>query len=175
MAPHTRGPFFGIWLVSAFSLLKHIRAFKMGCMNLELRVGHQKIRFDRDATVALYRDYIKTAGADSCTCASCRNFALQRGSAYPKQFLLLLNELGADPTKEWEVFDYDFESSPGHHQYGGWFLFSGEIIEGATFRRGAKPSSYWFTTSFPDPGVPRDVKVCAVEFCVEIFWDPPKS
>jgi hypothetical protein len=143
-------------------------------MNCELLVGHQKIRFNRDATVTLYRDHIKAGGADSCTCLSCRNFVLQRGIAYPEQFLLLLDKLGVDPGKELEAFDYDFESSPQHHMYGGWFLFSGEIIDGATIRPGAKPFSHWFTTSFPGSAVPLDIQVCAVEFCVEIFWDPPK-
>ena len=146
----------------------------MGCMNFELLVGHQKIRFDRDATVALYSDYIKTAGADSCTCASCRNFALQRGRAYPEQFLLL-NELGVNPGKELETFDYDFESSPGYHEYGGWFLFSGEIIEGATFRPAQNPSRTGSQPVFPTLGFRATLKCARSSSALRFSYRPRVS
>jgi len=144
-------------------------------MNRELLVGLQKIRFDREATLTLYRDLIKAGATEQCDCTGCRNFVAQRRLVYPESFLLFLNKLGVDPGKEWEAFDYAFESSPEHHLYGGWFLFSGEIVEGATIRPEAKPFSYWFTTSFPNATFPGDIKVCAVQFCAEIFWNPPKN
>ena len=176
MAPHTRGPFFGVWgCLFSFLLFIATFAFNMGTMHRELLLGDQKIVFDREGTLILYRDQIKAGEADHCDCAGCKNFVAQRGNAYPQHFLLLLNELGADPDKEWEAFDYDFETSPGYRLYGGWFLFSGEIVEGATVRPGTKPFSYWFTTSFPNATFRSDAKLCAVEFCAEIYWNPPKS
>jgi hypothetical protein len=147
-------------------------------MESQILVGQQKIRFDREVTLRLYCELIKIGGADGCSCTSCRNFAAQRSRAYPKEFLRLLNELGADPLKEWEAFDYDFEPSPQHHLYGGWFLFSGEIIEGGANRAESKPFSHWFTISFPNATFPQDmqdIKICAVEFCAEIPWNPPKN
>jgi hypothetical protein len=147
----------------------------MRSMNRELLLGDQKIAFDREGTLTLYRDQIMKGDADHCDCAGCRNFVAHRGTAYPEPFLLLLDQLGVDSEKEWEAFDYDFESSAEHHLYGGWFLFFGEIVEGATVRPGAKPFSYWFTNSFPDATFRGDAKLCAVEFCAEIYWNPPKG
>ena len=55
-------------------------------MERELHLGQQRIRFDREATAALYRDTITVAGAESCTCISCKNFAAQRANVYPEEF-----------------------------------------------------------------------------------------
>jgi hypothetical protein len=41
-------------------------------MEEELSVGEQKIRFDREATLALYCETIKVAGADRCNRIYCR-------------------------------------------------------------------------------------------------------
>jgi hypothetical protein len=140
-------------------------------MERERSVGEQKIRFDREATVTLYGDRIKVPGADQCDCIGCKNFAAQRSKVYPEDFLRLLEELGADPLKEWEAFDYDFgRENLKSHLYGGWFLFCGELVDGAEKRPERPGFSYWFTTSFPAATVPHDVKVCAVEFITELPW-----
>ena len=145
-------------------------------METELCVGQQKVRFDRDATAALYRDTITAPNADECGCISCKNFAAQRSKAYPEEFLQFLMELGVDPLKEWEVFDYEFTENSRGHLYGGWFVFSGELVEGLN-----KPPedeqeafTHWFTASFPTGRLPKDRKFCAVEFLVKLPWILPE-
>ena len=110
-------------------------------------------------------------GADECGCVSCKNFAAQRASIYPDEFLTLLKQVGADPSKELEAFDYDF-GGRDRHLYGGWFVFSGQLLEGAGWRPElqSRHFSYWFTDSFPHGGLPSDVPLCAVEFCAELPW-----
>lgn len=146
-------------------------------MDRELCVGRQRIRFNREATLALYRDLIPGPDPYICDCAGCRNFAAQRHKAYPEEFLRLLAELGVDPGKEWEAFDYDLGTvNPPNHLYGGWFVFSGEIIEGI-YEYPAEDHpvfTYWFTTSFPAPTFPTDLKVCAVEFITSLPWVIPE-
>jgi hypothetical protein len=147
---------------------------RIGGVETELCMGQQKILFDREATAALYRQTIVVPGADQCTCISCKNFAAQRGKVFPEEFRRLLNELGIDPLKEWEAFDYDFEpKSPRKHVlYGGWFLFAGELVEGLDKRPDPKQKAFahWFTTSFPAGTLPTGLKLCAVEFLAEIPW-----
>jgi hypothetical protein len=147
----------------------------------QLNVGQQKILFDREATAALYRQTIMVPGADQCSCISCKNFVAQRGRAFPGEFLQFLNELGVDPLKEWEVFDYNFDpKNPRKHVlYGGWFLFVGELVEGLDKRPELAQQSFahWFTTSFPTGTLPTGLKLCAVEFLGEIPWvlsEPPE-
>jgi len=142
-------------------------------MNTEIRVGEQLAVCDRQATIALYENTVTAAGADDCSCAYCENFAAQRTKVYPHEFLRLLNQLGADPLKELEAFDYDFgPDNSQRHLYGGWFVFCGELAEGEAWRPKHEPDSftYWFTTSFPNSGLPKHVKLCAIEFCTEIPW-----
>jgi len=96
-------------------------------MEEELCLGHQRVRFNREATSGLYRDLIRVPGSERCTCISCKNFAAQRTKVFPEEFLGFLKELGVDPSLEWEAFDYDFGSDQRVHLYGGWFLFCGEL------------------------------------------------
>jgi hypothetical protein len=145
-------------------------------MKQELQVGLQKIRFDRDATVSLYRDTITVPAADRCICTSCKNFAAHRDRAYPEEFLHLLETLGINPLREWEAFDYESElRSLQNHLYGGWFLFSGELIEGVEQRPGPGESAFehWFTTSFRSGTLWKEAKLCAVEFVTRIPWAVP--
>jgi hypothetical protein len=143
-------------------------------MEKELYVGQQKILFDREATLALYRQTITVPGADQCRCTGCKNFAAQRGKVFPEEFLQFLNDLGVDPLKEWEAFNYDFDPKKPRKLvlYGGWFLFAGELVEG--FEKRPEPAqngfSNWFTTSFPAGTLPTGMKLCAVEFLAEIPW-----
>jgi hypothetical protein len=147
-------------------------------MNQELRANGQAILFDRDATIDLYRQIITASGADQCGCSGCKNFASQRGKIFPSEFRQFLNSPGVDPEKEWEAFDYDFDiASPSKPSlYGGWFLFIGELVEGLEVKGELRAGfTYWFTSSFPNITVPKDVKVCAVEFLIEIPWILPSA
>jgi len=143
-------------------------------MEKELCAGQQKILFDREATLSLYRQTIVVPCADQCSCIGCKNFAAQRGKVFPGEFLQFLNELGVDPLKEWEVFDYNFDpKKPRKHVlYGGWFLFVGELVEGLNKRPAPAQQGFahWFTTSFPAGTLPTGLKLCAVEFVGEIPW-----
>ena len=152
---------------------------RIGSVENELYVGHQKILFDREATTALYRETIMVPGADQCSCIPCKNFAAQRRTAFPEEFLQFLNELGVDPLKEWEAFDYDFDPKKPRKDvlYGGWFLFAGELVEGFDKRPwpAQKGFAYWFTTSFPAGTLPKGLKLCAIEFLAEIPWVLPET
>ena len=141
-------------------------------MDEELALHSQKVRFSREATIALYRDVINMPGADRCTCTYCRNFAAQRNKAYPEEFLHLLNQLGANSLKEWEAFEYGIaDENPKTWLYGGWFLFCGKLIEGTDHRpKQPKPFAFWFTSSFPNATLPKNQEICAVEFLAEIPW-----
>jgi hypothetical protein len=139
----------------------------------KLQVGRQKIRFDREATVALYRDKITAAGADECSCAYCKNFAAYRDRAYPEGFVHLLEIIGINPRREWEAFESGLvPGSRREHFYGGWFLFSGELIEGAEefFGPDRAVFAHRITTCFPTGTLSKDAKLCAVEFATQIPW-----
>ena len=147
-------------------------------MEQELCVGQQKILFDREATIDLYRQTITVPGADACGCIGCKNFAAQRQNAFPAEFLQLLGELGVDPMKEWEAFEYNFDAKNPRKLvlYGGWFLFAGALVAGAEKRPDPQTGSFahWFTSSFPTGTLPTCVKLCAVEFLVQIPWVLPE-
>ena len=101
-------------------------------MEQELSIAEQKILFNREATIDLYRQTITAPGADGCGCICCKNFAAQRQNVLPAEFLRLLGELGVDPMKEWEAFGYNFDAQNPHKLvlYGGWFLFAGALVTG---------------------------------------------
>ncbi len=146
-------------------------------MDEQIRIGQQVIRFDHEATIAFYERTLTKPGTEKCNCTYCKNFAAQRTAVYPEQFRDLLNKLGADSSKELEAFDYDFgQNNPHRHLYGGWFVFCGELIEGAEWRpedRGAD-FSYWFTANFPTGGLPQR-QLCAVEFLTSVPWVLPET
>jgi hypothetical protein len=141
-------------------------------MDKELDLGQQKVLFDQNATVELYRRTITIPGADRCSCIPCKNFAAQRGKVFPDEFLHFLRALGVDPLREWEAFDYDFGVNQNGHLYGRWFLFVGGLVEGLDKRPEPQqePFAYWFTASFPTGTLPIDAKYCAVEFLARIPW-----
>jgi hypothetical protein len=141
-------------------------------MERDLSVGQHTVLFNREATVEFYRQTITRAGADRCTCISCKNFAAQRGKLFPESFDQFLGTLGIDPCKEWEAFDYDFGEDESGHLYGGWFLFVGKLAVGSDKGIGPQPKlfDYWFTTSFPNGTLPEGVEFCAVEFLARIPW-----
>jgi hypothetical protein len=141
-------------------------------MGTEVRLAQQTALFDQIATIELYQRTIHVPGAGSCKCTSCKNFAMQRGAAFPDGFVPFLHELGIDPGKEWEVFPYDFEVRPSGFLYGGWFLFVGKIVEEPDVQpqNGRQPFAYWFTSSFPTGTLPAGTNYCAVEFLTKIPW-----
>lgn len=71
----------------------------------ETQVGSQTIRYDRDATAAVYRT-LEHSSAEECGCIFCKNFAAQRDLVCPDSFRALLDEPGIDPNKEAEAFEY---------------------------------------------------------------------
>jgi hypothetical protein len=141
-------------------------------MKRELRLNRQTVRFDRSATVALYRRKITAPSADQCACISCKNFAAQRSTVYPEAFLQILRKLGVNPLVEWQAFDYDFGLERQEHIYGGWFLFCGELIGTLEDRPAAEdqPFSFWFTTKFLADTLPLNAGLCAVEFLAPVPW-----
>ena len=97
----------------------------------EMQVGDQVIRYDREATAAIYARM--TGGwADDCGCVGCRNLMAQRDVIYPVEFRVLLEQLGIDPNKEAEAFA-NGPLDNGLCHYGGWFFFVGEMVN-AGFR-----------------------------------------
>jgi hypothetical protein len=144
-------------------------------MNTSMSVGGQEIRFSREATEELYRTTIIEAGADSCSCANCRNFAQQRGTIYAPEFTTLLVDLGADPCKELGVFELGPSFAlPKSRQYGGWFVYCGELVQQVNARP-ETPFSFCFTISIPRGGLPLDKGLCCVEFLAELPWILPEQ
>ena len=90
----------------------------------EMRVGDQTIRYDRDATAAVYRT-LEHGFAEGCGCIFCKNFAAQRNLIYPDSFRALLDQLGIDPNKEGEAFECG-PVEDGCHLYGGGSILWGK-------------------------------------------------
>ena len=142
-------------------------------MNAELTVGPQKVRFDLGATRALYEQTIRIPGAEDCGCIYCKNYAAQRHGIFPAEFLRLLEELGINPAKEWEAFNYDFDVKDPHRLslYGGWFLFVGDLLDHLETPPPLKNGfARWVTRSFPTGTLPDGLDLCAVEFLIELPW-----
>jgi hypothetical protein len=134
----------------------------------ELRVGDQLVRFDLDSTVTAYLGTSR-GDADRCSCQGCRNFALQRNAIYPDGFRDILGRLGVDWHKEGEAVHYGPKASG--HLYGGWFYFTGELIEkGESCIRSGEEFQYWIGTSFPRPPDVFRRPVVAVEFLAVLPW-----
>jgi hypothetical protein len=94
-------------------------------------LGDWAYSLDRDATVAAYR-VVERGGAETCECAGCRNFVLARTKVFPAPFLIFLDQLGIDPSKDGEVYHVR-RISPGRHGYGGWYHFVGSLDETGDF------------------------------------------
>src|SRR6266568_3905906 len=131
----------------------------------ELHLGDQTIRYDRDATAAVYGT-LKRGGLEECGCLFCRNLAVQRDLVYPPSFKTLLDRLGIDPNKEGEAFVLG-PVNDGCHLYGGWFYFIGEIVI-AGERNYDAPDAHcfdsFFTTAHPNTPAFDVGPVLAVEF-----------
>jgi hypothetical protein len=139
----------------------------------QIQLGDQVIRFDRERTLKAYSS-MKGGDADRCGCSYCRNFAAQRGTAYPDVFRLLLDQLGIDPQKEGEVY----ESGPDGPltMYGGWLYFAGELVRsGERMTDIGSGFQHWFADAknLPKPAVDFGPKVLAIEFWTRLPWIIP--
>ena len=146
----------------------------------EAQVGDQTIRYDRDATAAVYAT-LEHGDSQRCGCAFCRNFAAQRHLIYPPSFRTLLEELGIDPDKEGEAFEYG-PVDGGCHLYGGWFYLVGEMVAAGERNYQAPgcpddghPFEFFFTTSHPRAAAFGCGPVLAVEFTARLGWVLPES
>jgi hypothetical protein len=137
----------------------------------EMQVGDQTIRYDRDATAAVYGS-LGHGFAELCGCIFCKNFAAQRNLVYPASFRALLEQLGVDPNKEGEAFEYG-PVEDGCHLYGGWFYFVGEMVAAGERNCNAPGSHYFesfFTTAHPSHRAFRGGPMLAIEFTTHVKW-----
>ena len=137
----------------------------------EAQIGDQTVRYDRDATAAAYGN-LQQGSAEECGCISCANFAAQRSLVYPASFLALLEQLGIDPNKEGEVFEYG-PVQDGCHLYGGWFYFVGEMVIWGE-RNSSAPDShqleFFFTSIGAGASAFRGGPRLTLEFTTHVKW-----
>jgi hypothetical protein len=137
----------------------------------EMTVGDQTIRYDPEATAAIYAK-LRNGWAEDCGCVGCRNLLVQRDEVYPTAFRQLLKRLGIDPNKEAEaVADGPLEN--GLHHYGGWFFFIGEMATtgDASLISESPYFGYFFTRGGgPCPKEFRDGPTLGVGFEAHFKW-----
>jgi hypothetical protein len=85
---------------------------------------------DTPTTRKAYAD-IRAGGADTCTCAMCRNWVAIRDRVLPSEFRDLLDRLGIDYTKDGEVVHYS-RRDDGLHYYDGWYHGIGVMLSEPT-------------------------------------------
>jgi len=132
--------------------------------------GDQLIRYDKTRTMRAYAALLH-GGCEDCGCSSCLNFAAQRDKAYPEDFRALLASLGIDPSKEGEV--YECGPVGDLYLYGGWFYFSGNVLEaGERLSEADGGFEYYFVDASHLPKPPADFgdDVAAVEFNAKVSW-----
>jgi hypothetical protein len=142
----------------------------------EMRVGDQIIRYDRDATAAVYGT-LEHGDAEECGCTFCKNFAVQRELIYPPSFRALLEQLGVDPNKEGEIFECG-PVKDGCHLYGGWFHFVGEMVTAGERDHNAPDShqfEFFFTSTGPNAPAFRGGPRLTIEFTTHVKWVLPES
>jgi hypothetical protein len=142
----------------------------------EMRIGDQTIRCDRNATAEVYGS-LEHGFAEECGCIFCKNFAAQRNQVYPASFRALLEQLGIDPNKEGEAFEYG-PVEDGCHLYGGWFYFVGEMVTAGERNCNAPDSHYFesfFTAAHPRNRAFRGGPMLAIEFTTHVKWVLPES
>lgn len=138
---------------------------------MEMQVGDQTVRYNREATAALYAS-LMGGWAEKCGCVGCRNLAAQRDGIYPASFRELLYQLGIDPNKESEaVADGPLEN--GLHHYGGWFYFVGEMViagERLSYASDSPYFTYWFSRVGPCPKEFRGGPKLCIAFEAHFKW-----
>jgi hypothetical protein len=94
---------------------------------------------------------------------------------------VLLEQLGIDPNKEGEAFEYG-PVADGCHLYGGWFYPVGEIVtagERNTYAPDATEDAhhfeFFFTRSHPVAKAFGGGPVLAIEFTTHVKWVLPES
>ena len=135
---------------------------------VELQVGDQTIRYDRDATARIYES-MSTGWAERCGCVGCRNYLAQRDAIYPLAFRELLDRLGIDLTKDAEVVADGPVKNRLHH-YGGWFFFVGEMLTAGDEVCDSPYFSFFFTRVGPCPKEFRIEPRLAIEFEAHFKW-----
>jgi hypothetical protein len=139
----------------------------------EVHVGDQIVRYDREATAAIYAG-LKGGWAESCLCVGCRNLMAQREVIYPPAFRELLDRLGIDSNKEAEAVA-DGPLANGLHHYGGWFFFVGEMISARGMPVTDGPHfEFSITRGGPCPKAFRELPHLAVEFEAQLRWALPE-
>jgi hypothetical protein len=135
----------------------------------EIRSGDQVIRFDRNLTAIAY-SAVLGGDAERCGCLYCLNFAAQRSSAYPNEFVSILREIGIDPGKEGEV--YELHPEGDRRVYGGWFYFVGEVANAGERNSALTNFEFWFADAkgLPKPSADFGGRVAAVEFITKLTW-----
>jgi hypothetical protein len=102
---------------------------------------------------------------------------LSENLVYPASFRELLEQLGIDPNKEGEVFEYG-PVEDGWHLYGGWFYFVGEMVTWGERNSNAPDSDhfeFWFTSIGPNAPAFRDGPRLTLEFTTHVKWVLPES
>jgi hypothetical protein len=147
----------------------------MLCDMQEMRCGDQVVWYDENRTAQAYAS-LQIGGCEECGCGYCRNFAAQRGIAYPNDFRLMLASLGIDPNKEGEV--YECATEAGLLLYGGWFFFAGKVLKaGERLTELPDGFQYYFADGkhLPKPSADFGADLAAVEFYTKIPWVLPEE
>lgn len=138
---------------------------------IEMTVGDQTIRYDQEATAAIYAT-IRNGWAEDCGCVGCRNLLAQRDTVYPTVFRELLQRLGINPKKESEAVA-EGPLDEGLHHYGGWFFFVGEMVtagENISVISESPYFGYFFTGVGPRPKEFRDLPSICIAFEAHFNW-----
>lgn len=137
-----------------------------------LVVDDWTVRHDRAATAAYYRT-LAHGDADRCGCSFCSNFALQRPTAFPPEFLGLMERPGIDAGREHEVYEMG-PVGDGLRLYAGWFCFVGGFTrigaEASAAFDDARRFGFGFTDGFPWSGTLPRASVSAVGFSMPLPW-----
>jgi hypothetical protein len=135
--------------------------------------GPWTIQADVAATKQCYQQS-EEVPIEGCGCDPCQNFALAQDQAYPPEIVALLEDLGIDLWKPFELSHYCRMPS-GLHLYGGWHYFCGSIECGPEL---GKSNPHRFNPTFqieltrPDtPRSPFSSFPCVqVDFYTELPW-----
>jgi hypothetical protein len=137
----------------------------------EMILGDQAVRYDPEATVAIYAR-MRNGWAEDCGCVGCRNLMAQRNEVYPAAFRELLQRLGIEPNQESEaVADGPLEN--GLYHYGGWFFFVGEMVTAGESIAILSESPYFgcfFSKVGPCPKEFRDGPRLCIAFEAHFRW-----
>src|SRR5262249_16731343 len=137
----------------------------------EVTVGDQTVRYDREATAAIYAR-LRNGWAEDCGCVGCRNLLAQRDEVYPALFRELLQRFGIDPNKEAGAGG-EGPLENGLHHYGGWFFLVGEMVTAGEHMAVISESpyfGYFFTRVGPFPKEFRDGPSLGIAFEAHFKW-----